>query len=431
MQSTAPEIESKVIDIVREMVEELDGVNADSPITAESKLIENFGFASIDFVQLFVLIEEALQKKLGFHNLIMRDGVYVDDLSIAELVNYVEQTITTNGAANKPSSHFVFQDTQPTGERLTLEKVEQFKARIPSPPVRFSNQKNAGPIVFILCPSRSGSTLLRIMLGGHSMLFAPPEMHLLTYDSLDQRRASLSDELNRHLLNGTIRAIMGARSCDAEEAEAQMQTFEADNLPTREFYQRLQSWLGDKILIDKTPSYAYHLDILQRSETEFFHNARYLHLVRHPYGTMRSFEDAQLDRLVPFMRDSGFSRRECAELAWLICHQNILEFLKGIPLNRQYRLKFEDLVTYPEASMEGICDFLDIDFEADMLQPYEEKQKRMTDGVHAVSKMSGDLKFHLHKGIDPDMAERWKHYYTEDFLGEMTWELAESMGYVR
>ncbi len=430
MQLTAPEIESKVIDIVRQMVEELDVVEGDRPITVESKLIEDLSFASIDFVQLFVLIEEALQKKLGFHNLIMRDGVYVDDLSIAELLAYVEQTTTTNGTAAKVSN-FVYQDNQPVGERLSQAKVEQFKARIPSPPVRVSQDKNPDPIVFILCPSRSGSTLLRIMLGGHSMLFAPPEMHLLTYDSLEQRRASLSDDLNRHLLNGTIRAIMGARSCDVEAAEAQMQTFEAENLSTREFYQHLQNWLGDKVLIDKTPSYAYHLDILRRAETEFFENAQYLHLVRHPYGTMRSFEDAQLDRLVPFMRDSGYSRRECAELAWLISHQNILEFLKGVPLQRQYRLRFEDLVTYPEATMEGICDFLDIDFEAAMLEPYEEKQKRMTDGVRAVSKMSGDLKFHLHKGIDPDMAERWKHYYSDDFLGDMTWELAESMGYVR
>jgi acyl carrier protein len=430
MQLTAPEIESKVIAIVQDMVEELDVVDTGGPITTQSQLIEDLSFASIDFVQLFVLIEEALQKKLGFHNLILRDGVYVDDLSIAELVTYIDQAMTVNGTTTR-SSDFVFQDTQPPGERLTLAKVEQFKGHIPSPQIHIRDDKNTAPIVFILCPSRSGSTLLRIMLGGHSMLFAPPELHLLTYDSLEQRRESLSDELNRHLLNGSIRAIMGARPCDAVEAEAYMDSLEAKNLSTREFYQYLQGWLGDKILVDKTPSYAYHLNILRRAETEFFHNAYYLHLVRHPYGTMRSFEDAQLDRLVPFMRDSGYSRRECAEMAWLICHQNILEFLKSVPLHRQFRLKFEDLVTDPETSMEEVCDFLDIDFEASMLEPYEEKQKRMTDGVRAVSKMSGDLKFHLHKGIDPDMAERWKHYYTEDFLGTMTWELAESMGYVR
>src|SRR4029453_13336077 len=46
--------------------------------------------------------------------------------------------------------------------------------------------------VFILCTARSGSTLLRVMLGGHRELFAPPELLLLPFNSLRQRREIFS-----------------------------------------------------------------------------------------------------------------------------------------------------------------------------------------------------------------------------------------------
>lgn len=66
-----------------------------------------------------------------------------------------------------------------------------------------------------------------------------------------------------------------------------------------------------------------------------------------------------------------------------------------------------------------------------MLQPYKDKEKKMTDGIYAVSKMLGDVKFHRHQGIDSSVADQWKEHYTEDFLGEITWQLAESLGYER
>ena len=40
----------------------------------------------------------------------------------------------------------------------------------------------------MLSPPRSGSTLLRVMLGGNPRLFAPPELELLNFDTLAERR---------------------------------------------------------------------------------------------------------------------------------------------------------------------------------------------------------------------------------------------------
>lgn len=120
-----------------------------------------------------------------------------------------------------------------------------------------------------------------------------------------------------------------------------------------------------------------------------------------------------------------------AELVWVISHQNILHFLRHVPEERQHRIRFEELVNEPEAVMRGVCHFLGIEFDFGMMQPYKDKEKRMTNGIHTVSRMLGDIKFHQHTDIDPAAAEGWKKYFPNDFLGEVTLELAESLGYKR
>lgn len=132
---------------------------------------------------------------------------------------------------------------------------------------------------------------------------------------------------------------------------------------------------------------------------------------------------------VPFMKNSPFSRRELAELIYLISHQNILDHLKPVPALRQIRIRFEDVVKSPQLTIQKICTFLGLEMHPDMLNPYQEKNQRMTDGVQVVSKMSGDLKFHLHSGIDSSMADRWKQYHTVDFLGDITWDMAKFFGF--
>jgi amino acid adenylation domain-containing protein len=285
------------------------------------------------------------------------------------------------------------------------------------------------PPIFILSPPRSGSTLLRVMLAGHPRLFAPQELELLSFDTLQDRRATFTGR-DSFWLEGTIRAVMEIKGCDAEPARRIMESCENEQLTTEQFYRLMQEWLGEKILIDKTPSYALDLEILKRAETIFTHPL-YIHLLRHPYGMIRSFEDSKLDQLyqVFFSSEHHFIGRELGELIWLISHQNILEFLNDVPANRQFRVRFEDLVNQPKITIERICQFLGLDFHPDMLQPYNDQKSRMTDGIYTVSRMLGDVKFRSHAGIDAKVADRWKDYYKEDFLGDVTWQVAERLEY--
>lgn len=427
MQPTTTPIKATVLKLVEEMVEDWD-LGLEDPISLEDKLIEDLSFSSVDFVQLFVSIEKQCQKKIGFHDLLMPDGKYVDDLSIAEITNYVEARM--NSVSDIQTEPTATQSPSLAADSsINAAKVAQFRQAIPTAPVAPVKAIKNRPALFILSPSRSGSTLLRIILAGHPQLFAPPELHLLSFATLGQRKKSLSNELNQHLLYGLIRAIMQLKSCSAQEAEDLMAEYESQDMPVGEFYGLLQQWLAsNRLLVDKTPSYAYHVNLLRAIES-YFDGAIYIHLVRHPYATIRSFEDAKIDRLLPFMQSETFTRREYGELAWLICQQNILEFLQDIPDERQFRLKFEDLVAEPAITVQSICNFLGLDFEPKMLDPYQDQEERMTDGIGKISTMSGDLKFYLHQGVDAKVAERWKQYYQEDFLSDIAWQVAESLGY--
>ena len=62
-----------------------DGYDADV-----AKLLADLGFESIDIIQLVVAIEQMVGKrKLPFNELLMRDGRYVDDLSIGQIADFL------------------------------------------------------------------------------------------------------------------------------------------------------------------------------------------------------------------------------------------------------------------------------------------------------------------------------------------------------
>jgi amino acid adenylation domain-containing protein len=143
---------------------------------------------------------------------------------------------------------------------------------------------------------------------------------------------------------------------------------------------------------------------------------------------VRSFEEAKLDQIF-FRYEHSYSRRELAELIWTLSNQNIVEFLRNVPRERQHRVRFEDLLREPQPVMESLCRFLGLSFHAEMLQPYKDKERRMTDGIHAESRMLGDVKFHSYDRIDVRVGDRWKD--ADVHLGDVTWELAEMLGYER
>ena len=63
----------------------------DVDITPETTLVGDLNFDSIDVIQLTVALERAFgSRKIGFQDLLMQGGRYVDDLSVAQFQEFLE-----------------------------------------------------------------------------------------------------------------------------------------------------------------------------------------------------------------------------------------------------------------------------------------------------------------------------------------------------
>jgi acyl transferase domain-containing protein/acyl-CoA synthetase (AMP-forming)/AMP-acid ligase II/pimeloyl-ACP methyl ester carboxylesterase len=276
------------------------------------------------------------------------------------------------------------------------------------------------PIAFILSSPRSGSTLLRVMLAGHPDIASPPELHLLPFETMQARETELGIS---HLGEGLQKALMTLKNIDAAASQELVENLVRDNLTIREVYQMLQQLAGNRLLVDKSPTYASSRETLDRAET-IFKNAKYIHLVRHPYAVIESFARMRMDKLI----GSGTNDpHKLAETIWQESNQNVLDFCSEIDPSRYHLVHYEELVARPQQVMTEICQFLNIPFNPAVLTPYQ--GDRMTDGVHRTSMSLGDPNFGKHQQIDANLGEKWREIKLTRILNPFTQQIANKLNY--
>ena len=296
------------------------------------------------------------------------------------------------------------------------QKVNENKT---AEPVKFNSTAKLPPAAFILSSPRSGSTLLRVMLAGHPSLSSPPELHLLPFDTMAEREAELGVS---QLGEGLKRAFMALKGIDLAQSQEIVEEAIANNLSIAEIYHQLQQLAGDRLLVDKSPTYASDRETLDKAEA-IFDGAKYIHLVRHPYAVIESFARMRMDKLV----GSNSDPYQLAELIWRDSNQNIIDFASNIDSDRYHLVYYEDLVSKPREVLTGICKFLEIPFDEAVLTPYQ--GDRMTDGVNAKAMSLGDPNFLNHRKIDARLAETWKKIELPANLGTYTQQLAKQLKY--
>jgi amino acid adenylation domain-containing protein len=311
--------------------------------------------------------------------------------------------------------------------QITNQTVALFLAKIPKLVPVTSPQSTQNPsAAFVLAPPRSGTSLLRIMLAGHPDVFAASELQLLGFQTMAERMQAYQGRFSLWL-DGAVRAVMQLKNCGPDEAKHLINAEEQRGTTTKQFYWLLQQWSGDRLLVDKSPSYALDADALNKAEQDFNHPF-YIHLVRHPQAVIPSFLERRMDQAL-YLYDHDFTPRQLAELVWTVSHQTIINFLAGISPGRYFRVKFEDMVTDPRTQMEQLCTKLEIEFNEQLLNPYDSLNKKMANGVYAESTPMDDKKFFEHGRINPDAADFWKTAKEPITLGEPTKQLAEYFGY--
>jgi hypothetical protein len=219
--------------------------------------------------------------------------------------------------------------------------------------------------LLILCPMRSFSSVLCAMLGQHPQTYGLPEVNLFIADTvyellrLHTRRP--------HGMHGLLRAL--AQLHDGEQSEKTI-----DN--AREWLDEHQSWstcdvfdhiidaVAPRIAIDKTPRTVLRPEYLARAY-EFYPQARFLHVTRHPLTTGNSLL-ANVSKNAEWGGTFSPDRIK-PEQIWIRAHQNIVDMCERLPLGQWMRIKGEDLLSDPECYLPQIAEWLEIDTDTDSI----------------------------------------------------------------
>jgi acyl carrier protein len=87
--ATRADVEEAVVAVANETISYWD-IDLPNGITVDTMLIQDLAFESIDIVQFAVAIEQAAERKgLPFEKLFMRDGNYVDDIRLSQVVDFL------------------------------------------------------------------------------------------------------------------------------------------------------------------------------------------------------------------------------------------------------------------------------------------------------------------------------------------------------
>ncbi|MFV0337660.1 MAG: sulfotransferase family protein [Chthoniobacterales bacterium] len=228
--------------------------------------------------------------------------------------------------------------------------------------------ENLSPI-FLVGASRSGTTLLRVMLNGHSQIHIPPEAWFLgelldafepdvPFDEASLRKA-------HQIITDNVRWVDWNFS-----SQKLFEVLQAcEGLLLRDLVDALFSkcsGLNEKKLWgEKSPRHSYY--ILKLRET--FPEARFIHLIR-------DGRDSTASMLKRKWYDSDFRR--------IVTHWETTtrSALQGRKFGDSFymELHFEDLIKSPESSLHTICQFLTLPFEKGMMNYRKQSESSVVRG---------------------------------------------------
>jgi len=224
------------------------------------------------------------------------------------------------------------------------------------------------PPLFILAPPRSFTSVVCAMLGCHPQAYGLPEINLFAAETMAKLQQLYL--IRAHRRAGLLRTLAQLAFLEQTEetVEAAQQWLLANSdLSTAELFRTIQSWLPDRILIDKSPLYAFTPGSMSRIQRHF-PETRYLHLTRHPGDMMKSLLQVRQTLRERVLERTGLRRSvngprfnvESVENFWLQPNLAIVEFLESVPPEQQMRLRGEDLLSDPRTYVRQIAEWLGV-----------------------------------------------------------------------
>ena len=281
---------------------------------------------------------------------------------------------------------------------------------------------------FVVGLTRSGTTLLRMMLDAHRELAIPPETHFVP-DVIKAVRGEAGSD-------AVLEAFTGNRTWDdfgisAEEMRERIDAAGAGDAAAvlRAFFTTYAEHQGKSRWGDKTPAYMLSVQRIGRTLPE----VRFIHLIR-------DGRDVALSQSARALNEQPPPAEQAAR--WVKRIRKSREQAATLKGPRYVEARYEDLVRDPEGTLRRICEFIELDWDEGMLSYHERAAERLTEmagelrqeGTHATQEAGYRIDNHAPttKPPDPSKLDKWRTQMSAEDLAayeSVAGEMLEELGY--
>ncbi len=261
--------------------------------------------------------------------------------------------------------------------------------------------------IFIGGCSRSGTTLLGAILGAHSNCVCPPESHFKINPLRNCQRSDGSVDLEEALRLIRMHWRFKLWHLDVDPQEAPRSSF-ADLLTWLVEAYAEDRGLAGSTWIDHTPENINYAPLL----LQLFPQARIVHIVRDGRAVANS--------ILPL--DWGPNTMIRAAAWWQEMVKEGVALEARLPTQQVLRLSYEQLVSEPEDTVQGLCEQLNLVYESAMIEADGFRPPSYTASQHQL----------IGQRPDPERATRWRRTLRPrqvEVFESLAGDLLRQMGY--
>ena len=290
---------------------------------------------------------------------------------------------------------------------------------------RFRGADKHPPAPFVVGVSRSGTTLLRLMLDAHPDMAIPPETHFIPKLVKEMKKSDDPTEAAWRTITTHRRWPDFNLDPDAFRARVESLREPDPGAVLRAFYSMYAEREEKARWGDKSPPYVRKM----RRISSVLPEARFIHLIRDGRDVALSLLEVEW---------GPTSVEEAAEkwVEWIARARR-----QSRQIDHYLEVRFEDLVVEPEDSLRRVCEFIELDFDPVMNTYHERATSRMTEVTREFQigggpKLSASDRAVQHQFVSEppraDRISRWRAEMTaEDQLAfnAIAGELLTELGY--
>lgn len=230
---------------------------------------------------------------------------------------------------------------------------------------------------FIIGSPRSGTTLLRLMLNKHSKVSVPPEAGFLAW-LYDEYKDFSFTEKNATNFIATLRKTTKIEHWDIDFNLLTKFIFleKPTSFPSLIncvyiFYSKYKLLKEVEVYGDKNNFFLNKIDLLAK----LYKGVKFIHIIRDGRSVAVSYKDLNKKKIASIYAPDLPSNIEEIAKEWNHNVQKINASFDKLEAVQHITVRFEDLILEPEQSLRDICDFLEIDYDNEMLNFFQTTEK--------------------------------------------------------